>query len=122
MSRRLAGFRIDDRAERLFLELARAQALPTLRHRRRLVAERIVVAVVGVGIFGELRVASGRAQAFEIRAARRHRRVIVGRPMELSDRRGAYVGVADERCGAPSIEGNVGREGGARIPHLLEPL
>src|SRR5881398_2971284 len=68
---RLTGFGIDDRAEWLLLELASAHALRTLRHGRRLVAERIVVAVVRVGIFGELHVASRRAQAFEIRAARR---------------------------------------------------
>src|SRR5437868_5822692 len=77
VGKRLTGFGIDDRAEGLFFELARAHALRALRYYWRLVAERIVIGMMCVGVLGQLDVASRTAQAFEIRAARPHRHIIV---------------------------------------------
>ena len=68
----LTGFGIDDRAKRLFLELACAKGLYALGYRWRLVAERIVKAMMRAGVLRQQNIASGSAQTFEIRAAWRY--------------------------------------------------
>src|SRR5215510_16584754 len=75
-----------------------------------------------VRIFGELYVASSSPQALEVWTALSYRHVIVGRAMELPNGCRAQIGVADERSAARGVERNVGRKGGAWIPHLLEPF
>src|SRR5215510_482729 len=116
----LAGLRVDDHAERLLLELAGADALRALGDRRRLRTERVVVGVMRAGELGQLGIAPGGAQPFEIGTARRDRHVVVGGAVELPDRDCAHVGIADERGIARGVERNVRGEGDARRPSLLE--
>ena len=60
------------------------------------IAERIIKAVMSIGIFSQHGIASGSAEPVEIRAARFYWGEIIRGPLELTNRRG-YVGVAHKR-------------------------